>query len=382
MRAAISCLALCLFVPGGSSAYTIRLATPPGSKSAVIEVSGIDTVNLEKLAGAAWQSEQWNKLLSVKPVRGTAEEQQQRPAMLGIYRVGKDLLLFEPRFPLQPGLSYQAVFDPANMPVPLPGAFVKTTLKVPAPAREASTVVSHVFPTSELVPENLLKFYIHFSAPMSQGRVYRHIQLLDNKEKPIAEPFLELDEELWNPDGTRFTLFFHPGRIKQGLKPREELGPALEKGKKFTLVIDAQWTDAEGRPLKASYRKAFAVAEAVEKCAPMEKWQIEPGQAGTRRPLEVVFPAPMDSALLQRMVWIADSGGKKIAGTISLDRQETVWRFTPAEPWQAGKYQLLADNRLEDLAGNSLGKPFEVDVQGPIEREIKPEVLKRGFSVK
>jgi hypothetical protein len=90
----------------------------------------------------------------------------------------------------------------------------------------------------------------------------------------------------------------------------------------------------------------------------------------------------MDSALLQRMLWIADSSGKKIAGTISLGRQETVWRFTPDQPWQAGEYQLSADNRLEDLAGNSLGKPFEVDVLRPIEREIKPEVLKRRFAVK
>ena len=90
----------------------------------------------------------------------------------------------------------------------------------------------------------------------------------------------------------------------------------------------------------------------------------------------------MDSALLQRVVWVVDSSGKKVSGTIGLDREETVWRFTPTEAWQAGEYQLAADNRLEDLAGNSLGKPFEVDVLRPIEKEIKPEVLKRRFAIK
>jgi hypothetical protein len=259
---------------------------------------------------------------------------------------------------------------------------VKATLTIPALAPAAPTVVSQVFPTRDQLPENLLKFYIHFSAPMSQGRVYRHIKLLDGKDRPIEWPFLELDEELWNPDGTRFTLFFDPGRIKQGLKPREDLGPALEKGKKYTLLIDAQWTDANNRPLRTSYRKSFSVGEPVEKCASMEKWRIDPAPAETCRPLEVVFPAPMDSALLQRMLWVADGSGKKVAGMIGLDREETVWRFTPTEPWKAGEYQLAADNRLEDLAGNSLGKPFEVDVRRPMERENKQEVLKRSFSVK
>jgi hypothetical protein len=381
MRAAVACLAL-LFVPGVSFGYTLRLVTPSGSKTAVVEVGGIDADNLEKLGRAAWESEQWNKLLSVKPLRGTALEQQQRPAMLGSCRVSKDGLLFEPRFPLQPGISYQAVFDPAVLPAPVAAVVVKATVEIPAVVREASTVVSRIFPTREQLPENLLKFYIHFSAPMSQGEVYRHFQLLDEKGKPIAWPFLELGEELWNPDGTRFTLFFDPGRIKKGLKPREDLGPALEQGKKYTFVIDSAWTDANGQPLKASYRKTFSVGKAVDKCVPMEQWEIEPPHAGTRQSLEVVLPAPMDSALLRRMVWVLDGNGKKVAGEISLAREETVWRFTPSQPWQKGGYQLTADSRLEDLAGNSLGKPFEVDVLRPGGREIQPEIFQRSFTVK
>ena len=44
---------------------------------------------------------------------------------------------------------------------------------------------------------------------------------------------------------TRFTLLFDPGRIKRGLKPAQRrVGPVLEEGKSYTLVIDRGWTDA------------------------------------------------------------------------------------------------------------------------------------------
>ena len=36
--------------------------------------------------------------------------------------------------------------------------------------------------------------------------------------------------------------------------------------------------------------------------------------------------------------------------------------FIPAEPWRPGEYQLLVDTVLEDLAGNHIGRPFDVDL--------------------
>ena len=74
-----------------------------------------------------------------------------------------------------------------------------------------------VYPSADRLPENQLKFYLHFSAPMSQGDCYRHIKLLDARGKAVDLPFLELDQELWDPTGTRFTLFFDPWRIKRAI---------------------------------------------------------------------------------------------------------------------------------------------------------------------
>ncbi len=76
---------------------------------------------------------------------------------------------------------------------------------------------------------------------MSGGDVYRHIQLIELAKKKVVQwPLLELGEELWNQDMTRLTLFIDPGRIKRGVKPLEELGPSLEEGKDYELIISNQ----------------------------------------------------------------------------------------------------------------------------------------------
>jgi hypothetical protein len=41
------------------------------------------------------------------------------------------------------------------------------------------------------------------------------------------------------------------------------------------------------------------------------------------------------------------------------------WTFTPEKPWKQGDYEILIDPELEDLAGNSITKPFEIDVTAP-----------------
>jgi hypothetical protein len=55
--------------------------------------------------------------------------------------------------------------------------------------------------------------------------------------------------------------------------------------------------------------------------------------------------------------------GKPILGHIVIERDETRWSFSPVEPWRAGDFHLLVDGALEDLAGNHIGRPFEVDTR-------------------
>ncbi len=252
---------------------------------------------------------------------------------------------------------------------------------MPATPRVATTTVLQVYPTAPVLPENQLKFYLHFSAPMRQGEAYPHIRLVHSSGKQVERPFLELDEELWDWDGTRFTLFIHPGRIKREVAPHEELGPALTAGETYDLRIDKKWRDAKGNPLKDSYTKTFRVGRQDYDPPDPKTWSIQPPGAGTMKPLIVAFPEPLDHALLERVVWVTDYDGEELAGKVDVTTGEQRWTFTPETPWRAGEHKLVALSTLEDLAGNGIDRPFEVDVFQKVTKHVDVKRVEVRFSV-
>lgn len=293
------------------------------------------------------------------------------PPLLGSYSFAGDALAFRPRFPLRPGLGYRAVFHSPGEPA------VEQVFEIPAEARGAETVVDQVYPTSAELPENVLKFYIHFSAPMSRGEAYQHIRLEGDDGKQVDLPFLELTEELWDRDARRFTLLFNPGRIKRGLVPHEELGPPVTAGKNYTLIVDRNWKDAKGELLAQDFRRRFHVLPAERRIVDLATWQVTAPAAGGIAPLEVRFPRPMDRALLDHMIDVVG-----VAGAVTVDDSERHWSFTPREPWKPGRYELRVDRMLEDLAGNKVDRPFDVDVFEKIDRTIQQETKSLTFTVK
>ena len=243
------------------------------------------------------------------------------PPVIGAHGVKNGVLWFQPRYSLQPGLRYRAVFKP---PHPTCGAVTPITavFKIPKPDTAPTTVVEHLYPSTNRLPETQLKFYLHFSAPMSRGEAYRRIQLLDEEGRPVELPFLELDQELWDVEGKRLTILFDPGRVKRDLMPHREVGPT--------------------------------------------------------EPLTVQFPEPLDQALLFRLLDVVEPTGGFVEGVIAVDRQETRRRFTPATPWKPGRYYLSVGTTLEDLAGDSIGRPFEVECsEGAEERGIHIQQTQR-----
>ncbi len=359
---------------------------------AAFTLTGLDPTLLADLAKTARTTEQWTACFAVYVDQGTADQVNQ-PAILGSYRVADGVLRFEPRFPLTLGLRYRAVFDPSRLPgsrlagqatakgtavgtKPLVAEFV-----LPKPAATPTTVVQQVYPSRDFLPENQLKFYIHFSAPMSRGEAYEHLQLLDAAGKKIDFAFLELGQELWDPQGQRFTLLFDPGRVKRELKSREEFGPILEAGKRYTFVIDRAWKDAQGNPLQESYRKTFRVGPLEDQPLDPKTWKLRAPRAGQIEPLTVDFPKPLDHALLERLPRVLDAQGQPLRGTVTISQEETRWQFTPQHPWQAGRYQLVVETTLEDLAGNKIGRAFEVDVFDPLPRPTPAETVQIPFQV-
>jgi hypothetical protein len=297
-------------------------------------------------------------------------------AIVGEYAQEPNHIVFTPRYPLELGIRYRAVFRAAGLAEP-----VTAEIELPKAKVESTTVIEQVYPSGSVLPENLLRFYVQFSAPMGRGNVYKHVHLIDDKGKEIDLPFLELDEEFWDPQQKRFTLFFDPGRIKRGVKPREDLGPALEEGRSYRLVIDKAWQDARGAPLKESFVKAFKVVAPDNASPDPKKWKLEPPPAGSTEPLILNFPKPLDRAMLHRLLLVVDAEGQRLPGRITVSDEETRWRFQPEKPWAAGAYQIVAATTLEDRSGNSIERPFEVDVFHPIQKKIQPGEVKLPFTV-
>jgi len=376
IRSAILALLVAFWLVGGTGCATggprieLSLATE-GPR--VLLVKGLDAAALQ--AFEALQEPQRQEVLWVR-VAGRSEADV--PSVLGSVTERGEALAFVPRYPFTAGLKYQARFDGARLGR---GAMVERTFSIAPPPPPPAVRVEAIYPSGDELPENLLKFYIHFSGPMSRGEAYKHVRLLNEKGEVVPYPFLELAEELWNPEMTRFTLFFEPGRIKQGLVPRMEAGPALESGKTYTLVVDSGWSDGEGRPLAAGMRKVFR-AGPVDAVQPNpSRWRVTPPANGTKGALVVDFEEALDHAMLQRVLTVR-LGEKVIAGRVGVKEHEKRWTFTPELPWEAGRYVIRVQTILEDRSGNSIGRAFEVENTGAPGGAAGPEEVDVGFEVK
>lgn len=309
-------------------------------------------------------------------VKVGAEPGEDQPALLGQYRWDEDALVFVPRFWLRAGAIYRVQL------VGIAEAPLQQVFAIPQ-SDAPPTQVAAVYPSSAVLPENQLKFYLHFSAPMRQGVAFAHLRLLDGQGKADELPFVDVGRELWDRSGTRLTLLLDPGRIKHGLKPREEQGPILHEGDEHTLVINAAWPDALGRPLAAAHEKRFRVAAPDDTMPAVARWKVSPPAVGRRAPLVVDFDEPLDHALLLGMLAVRGPDGEIVEGEPAVTNEERRWTFTPVAPWVAGNYRLEATATLEDLAGNSLAKPFEVDLFEKIDgAKERPAIVELPFQVR
>jgi len=354
------------------SAPAIRLVPASGATPARIEVTGLSPTALDELRAARLKPDQWPSLLRV----AVADD---GPAMLGAYDIADGSVRFTPAYRFDPGREYHVRFDPAQIAgssIPVAVARVGLPARVTAP----STVVQQVYPSGDLVPENLLRMYIEFSAPMGRKSGLEYLQLLDDRGKPVEGPFLPLDYEFWSPDHRRFTVFFDPGRVKDGILPNQQMGKPLHAGRSYTLVISREWQDGEGQPLKDEYRRVLRVGPARTQPLDTATWVVTAPQPGSREPLVVAFREPLDHGLLMRALGVRLNNAE-VAGDIRIESGERRWLFEPRDPWRAGTYQLLALSILEDVAGNQIGRAFEVDNFDTVDKSPDPKTVLIPFTV-
>ncbi len=358
--------------PAAGAPRILLAASPSGQRT--IDVAGLAVADLAHLERAALSRDAWQAILRVHVAQADPAASADLPPVLGDHAVRDGVLRFTPRFPFDAGQRYTVVFDPSSLPsarggsAPTPPRALRTMVEVPAPEREPSTRVVAVYPTGPDIPENHLRLYVVFSAPMGLGAGGAHVRLLDERGQPVADPFLPLDVDLWNADRTRYTVLYDPGRVKRGILPNAEMGRPLSADRRYTLVIDAAWRDAAGQPLVAPFRREYRVGPPRERALDPAAWQLDVPGGDTRDPLAVRFPVPLDYGLLHRALHVADDSGRPLAGELRVDQGETRWTLTPRAPWRPGEYRLVAAPTLEDIAGNRIGRPFEVaeaEARGP-----------------
>ena len=361
------------FGPGGDPGPSWGGGTKVGSDGVLdAEVNGEIIPLLRKYLDGATSGPRLDEVFYVS----LAGVEPPVPVMARI-KWGSDQAWLVPTVPLTRGKTYTVVFDASKLY--RGGRPDKYDVVVPKDGATSVTEITGLYPSQERVPANLLKFYVHFSEPMAEGHLFQYARLLDGAGKPVKQAFREV--ELWEDHHRRVTLWINPGRTKQALGLSESLGPVLEPDHGYTLEIGAGLPDEKGRSLAKSLRHPFRTAGFDREQPSIEKWQLAPPKAGTDDPLSLTFNEPLDHALAADGITVETGDGQPVAGTATVDPETRRWSFQPGAAWKGGYYQIVAAGVVEDLAGNSLYRPFETTTgQGP-KPSANPPDFRRDFTV-
>jgi hypothetical protein len=299
----------------------------------------------------------------------TAPRPGEFPPMAGrLVRQGLDVS-FIPRYPFVDGTPYTVSVGGATAAV----------LVRPVSEGTATTTVCTIHPTIGVVPRNLLRFYVTFSAPMSEGWAASCVTLVDAAGDAMIGALLPTEHELWDAERRRLTVLLDPARIKRGLPTHLQAGYALGRAASFRLVIDERFQDARGLPLAAPAARCYDVGADERRYVEPADWQLRAPPGRTVEPLDVTFDRPLDQALLARCLHVVGPDGEPVRGHAVVGVGARSWQLEPFEAWRRGTYRLMVDPRLEDLAGNSLSRLFDRDLTCPDEAPRPAESVALAF---
>ena len=260
-------------------------------------------------------------------------------------KVAQDLV-FIPKFSLLQNVSY--VLRSKSLRFPF-------SLKAESTAAPA---VTHIFPTADTLPENLLRMYIQFSQPMKTTGNIEKIRLKNEKGQEIKGAIFNNVYELWDDTQTQLTIIFDPSRVKTGLIANETLGRALQPNKTFKIIID-DLEDIYGNTLAQPYIKTFSVTKADIISPDTESWRLNLPKSRSKSPLSINFQHSIDRMSLMSRIQLFNENNEVVNGAISIKNEEKTWEFIPNEEWVDGEYVLKVNSRLADPSGNNLNGLFD-----------------------
>ena len=299
------------------------------------------------------------------------------PPVAGRFVVEGGSVCFVPRFPFAVGVRYSLLVKSADDTEP---AAVREIVR-PLPDVDSTTEVVAIYPTAAALPVNLLRVYVHFSAPMSEGWAAHSITVKSVDTGDTLEGvFLPPEPELWDAQRKRLTMLLDPGRIKRGLVPNLEFGYPLVEGTTVSIAIDPSFRDATGQPLRAGAERNYDIGPALRSRIDPYAWRLTAPAAGSRDALRAEFDRALDHGLLQHCLSVLDEDGSAIAGVSEIGRGEGGWSFVPDVPWEGGDYQLVVEPRLEDVAGNSPARVFDRDITKDDDAPGEPGAVTVSFT--
>lgn len=288
--------------------------------------------------------------------------------LLGTWNTDRGRIVFHPAVPFSRGFTYELLRQ--NRPV--------VSFTVPADEGAAVPELLEIYPSSDTVPENLLKMYFHFSEPMNAGRSLRYISMVRNQSDTLNDIFLDLQPELWDADGSTLTLWLDPGRIKQGLIPNETLGNPLMENQTYTLTVSAGWLSRKGKRSIRSVARKIYVSGRDEQMPNPQSWNLSHPRNGSRDTLRIDFGERLDFMVLKSAIKLQDEEGTEIDAAAIPNQGERALLLVPNESWVTGKYAIMVDPKLEDLAGNNTERLFDRDMTAA---SAGRPVLRRTFEV-
>lgn len=291
--------------------------------------------------------------------------------VLGEWIFDNNELIFHPIVPFTSGIKYEVFRVQQQI-----GTFVIEEKEGNPPE------ITAIYPTSDTLPENLLKMYFEFSDPMSEGEAIRNISVLyKNTGDTLVGTFLDLQPELWNEDNTLLTLWLDPGRIKRGLIPNRLLGTPLNEGAHYKIIINSDWRGANRLPLSKSYTKEFYTVVRDSLSPDPRKWKLVIPPANSDESFRIEFGEPMDAVLATEAIQLIGPDRKVVPGRAHLLKEESIYEFTPDQTWYKGGYIIQIETRLEDLAGNNINRLFDQEIMNRKAIEDGRDVIELTFII-
>ena len=276
----------------------------------------------------------------------------------GTFHMDQESVRFEPLFPFLKNTLYSLIVYKGtedNLNRPFDSYDIQS---LPSNLGPACEIVS-IYPTANQIPVNQLKFYLHFSEPMAEGNSAQSITLqrTDTGEH-LSNVFLH-EPELWDHEHKRLTILLDPARIKRGLQEHVQSGYPLVQGTVIMFIISEGFLDTHGAKLKSSQKITYKIGPPERRLVEIKNWQYHYPSIDSLEPITVEFDRPLDHALIQRCIWIKDDSGHEVQGCSQVGFEEKSWQFFPQIPWNIGRYTIIIEDILEDLAGNSIKRIFD-----------------------